>query len=130
EIGIHRFAPATIPFVDRVARVVHAKAAGQGRGPFLVGHLPAIGGEPANVLDAATADRAPLKEGAAREHRMLAPQPNELLYEATQSLVVPVQLPVDPGNLVVLAVGVVVAMLRASQLIAGQQHGYALREQE
>ena len=38
--------------------------------------------------------------------------------------------PVDPADLVVLAVGVVVALLRAIQLVAGQQHGHALREEQ
>src|SRR5207244_3504346 len=39
-------------------------------------------------------------------------------------------LPVDPGELVVLAVAVVVAALGPPQLVAVQQHRRALREQE
>ena len=38
--------------------------------------------------------------------------------------------PVHPGGLVVLAVGVVVAALRAAELVPGEQHGDALREEE
>ena len=37
-------------------------------------------------------------------------------------------LPVEPGDLVVLAIGVVVAVLRAAELVAGQQHRRAVRE--
>ena len=36
--------------------------------------------------------------------------------------------PVQPGNLVVLAIGVVVAALRSSELIAGEQHWSAVSE--
>ena len=41
-----------------------------------------------------------------------------------------VQLPVEPGQLVVLAVGVVVAVLRVAQLVAAAEHRHALREQQ
>src|SRR5882762_5363651 len=39
-------------------------------------------------------------------------------------------MPIDPGNLVVLAVGVIVAALRAREFVAGLQHGYALRKEQ
>src|SRR4051812_2459788 len=39
-------------------------------------------------------------------------------------------VPVDPRDLVVLAVGVVVAVLSATELIAVQQHRNALREEQ
>ena len=41
-----------------------------------------------------------------------------------------VEVPVDPGQLVVLAVGVVVAALRAADLVARHQHRHALRQQQ
>ena len=40
------------------------------------------------------------------------------------------QLPVEPGDLVVLAPGVVVAALGAAHLVAAEQHRHALREQQ
>ena len=40
------------------------------------------------------------------------------------------QRPVEPGELVVLAVGVVVAVLRAADLVAGDEHRHALREEQ
>ena len=40
------------------------------------------------------------------------------------------QRPVEPAELVVLAVGVVVAALRAADLVAGDEHRHALREQQ
>src|SRR5258708_18526439 len=39
-------------------------------------------------------------------------------------------MPIAPGNLVVLAVGVVVAALRAPEFVAGLQHGHALRKEQ
>src|SRR5204862_534976 len=39
-------------------------------------------------------------------------------------------VPIDPAGLVVLAIGVVVAVLRIADLVAGQQQGRALREEK
>ena len=39
-------------------------------------------------------------------------------------------LPVEPGQLRVVAVGIVVAVLGPTQLIAAEQHGHALAEQQ
>ena len=39
-------------------------------------------------------------------------------------------LPVEPGDLVVLAVGVVVALLGPADLVAAEQHRHALREEQ
>ena len=39
-------------------------------------------------------------------------------------------LPVVPGDLVVLAVGVVVAVLGAADLVAAEEHGHALRQEQ
>src|SRR5581483_3858950 len=40
------------------------------------------------------------------------------------------RLPVEPARLVVLAIGVVVAPLRAAELVAGEKHRHALGEKE
>ena len=50
--------------------------------------------------------------------------------EIQQGLPLLVQVPVEPGELVVLAVGVVVALLRAADLVAAQQHRHALGKQQ
>src|SRR5581483_3260573 len=39
-------------------------------------------------------------------------------------------LPVEPGDLTVLAPGVVVALLRAAELVAAEQHRNALRQEQ
>ena len=59
---------------------------------------------------------------------MLAPQRDQPSSEFEQ-LGVGV-LPVEPRDLVVLAPGVVVAALRAPELVAAEQHGDALGEKQ
>ena len=40
------------------------------------------------------------------------------------------QIPIKPANLIILAVGIVVALLRPPQLITAKKHRYALGEHE
>ena len=88
---------------------------------------------PAGVSQAMSAPGAgPGREGAveepaAAEHRVAAAQPGQLLGEGEQVPLAGRAGPVHPGDLVVLAVGVVVAALGAADLVAGQQHRDALR---
>jgi hypothetical protein len=57
---------------------------------------------------------------------LLLPDVGHRADEVEELLLRVVQLPVEPGQLVVLAVGVVVAVLRVAQLVAAQQHRHAL----
>src|SRR3954452_3306662 len=50
--------------------------------------------------------------------------------EAEQGQVLVPQAPVVPGDVVVLAVGVVVPPLAAAHLVAAEQHGYALGQEQ
>src|SRR5262249_61774323 len=76
----------------------------------------AVGGAPRHAAPAAPrlgrADREPAPRG--RQQRPAAV----------------VELPVEPGELVVLAVGVVVAALRAPELVAAAEHRHALRQRQ
>jgi hypothetical protein len=67
---------------------------------------------------------APVQDG------MGAAQRDQLLRELQQVLGVVAQRPVEPGDLVVLAPAVVVAPLRAVDLVAAQQHRRALGEEQ
>ena len=64
------------------------------------------------------ADGAPLEPAAPAEHRVTGSEPGELLAERQQVGVDGV--PVEPRDLVVLAVGVVVAALGPTQLVAAR----------
>ena len=52
------------------------------------------------------------------------------LPEAEQIAVPAHQRPIEPTGLVILAVGVVIALLGAAHLVTGGEHGDAAREQQ
>ena len=60
----------------------------------------------------------------------LAAQPGEVGDRGEQVPALVVEVPVEPGHLVVLAVGVVVAVVRAPDLVAGGDHRDAGRQQQ
>ncbi len=109
----------------------HAEAGGGGE-PVRLGHLPALRGEPGQVR------LPPGNGGAAGEERPLAQdgvaaaQPHDAGGEIAQGAPAGVvqQRPVDPADLVVLAVRVVVAALGAAELVAGGEHRDAGGEQQ
>src|SRR5690606_26713103 len=57
-------------------------------------------------------------------------QGDQAAGEGQQPGAVLIQVPVDPTQLVVLAINVVVTLLGAAEFIAGEQHGGALGEQQ
>src|SRR4051794_33626956 len=83
-----------------------------------------------NILDLRPMDLASLKKATPPENRVVLPQAHETLCVDQQLPGRPVQFPVDPTDLSVLAVGIVVALLRPSHLIASADHGDTLRKQE
>ena len=99
-------------------------------GPLLVRHLRAVGTEPRKVLDRGTADASALEEAAALKDGMVQAETDEVGREVEEPASGGPERPVEPGDLVVLAIGVVVAALRAPDLVAPREHGYALGEEE
>ena len=61
---------------------------------------------------------------------MLALERDQAAREREQGAAPGVEVPVDPRQLVVVAVGVVVAALRAAGLVAREQHRHALRKKQ
>src|SRR3712207_4977372 len=61
---------------------------------------------------------------------MLAAQPDQPAREGELALLVAVELPAEPGEVVVLAPRVVVAVLGARELVAAEQHRHPLRQEE
>ena len=91
--------------------------------PVAIRHLRASGGEPAQFRRFGSGE-----ETAAAEHRVLLAEGDEPAGEVLQ---LSVGLgPVDPGDLVVLAVSVVVALLSSAELVAAQHHRDAERQQQ
>ena len=64
------------------------------------------------------------------QHRDLPPQRGEVGDGGEERAPLLVEVPVQPGHLVVLAVGVVVAAVGATDLVTGGDHRHARREQE
>ena len=75
-------------------------------------------------------DRAALEETLPAEDRVIAAQLDEPGGELGKLLVGLNCVPVDPGQLVVLAVDVVVSLLGAAPLVAVGDHRYALGQQQ
>ena len=71
-------------------------------------------------------DRQAGEEVGAADGGLRPAEGDQRLAEADQVLVLLDQPPVEPGDGVVLAVGVVVALLGAAALVAEQEHGHAL----
>src|SRR5215831_3593013 len=61
---------------------------------------------------------------------MLRSKRDQPTCELQQLLLLVIEVPVEPADLVVLTVGVVVALLRATHLVAAEQHRHALREEQ
>src|SRR5215204_2222335 len=67
---------------------------------------------------------------ASAEHRLLGPDPDQSPHERVEVVIPCWERPVVPAEIVVLAIGVVVAALGAADLIAAEEHWRALRQEE
>jgi len=115
---------AVVGIVGRVGAVeVDRDRVHGGVGPLLLGHGLARAVVPAELGRLGAGEEPP-----AAEDRVLAAQREHPLHVAVQ-VVVRVR-PVEPGDLVVLAVGVVVAVLGAADLVAAEQQRQAERQQQ
>src|SRR6185503_14407059 len=102
---------------DRVAGEAEAETAREAVRPLLVGHLLPVGAEPGEVLDLRALDAAALEEAPPVEDGMGQAEANQPSRELELRLGRTGQRPVDPGQVVVLAVGVVVALLGSPDLV-------------
>jgi hypothetical protein len=116
-----------ILFVDLAAVEEYRECAGVVSGPVLVGHRLAVGSQPANVGDARVGVVS-LQKFAAPERWLGAAQLDQTLGVRAELMVG--VLPVEPGDLVVLAPAVVVAALSAGDLVAADDHRHALGKEQ
>src|SRR5689334_9165490 len=106
--------PALIPFVHELAVEQHAQAAYARLAPLLVAHLVAVRAIPLDIKDLAALDTAALEKLAAVQGGVVVAnldQPARPFEQLALGLAAP---PVDPAQLVILAVAVVVAVLGAA----------------
>src|ERR1700693_5650315 len=88
----------------------------------------AVGCEPDYVLQ--SPDAAALKEVAAAEQPVLFSNRDQAAGELKEALILRFQIPVEPGQLAVLAVGVVVTVLGMAHLVARQEHWNSLGKKQ
>src|SRR4051812_7524836 len=115
----------------RAAIEHHAEALGAPVLPVRLLHLGRFRGEPGHVLHIEVRVVHTGEEAAALQDGMAHADLDQALGELEELAAAVVQLrPVDPGELVVLAVGIVVAVLRVAHLVAGDEHRRALRQEQ
>jgi hypothetical protein len=98
--------------VQGIPKQVDAKASGKGGIPLRIAHLQAVRLEPEEVFDASAPDLTSLKEVAAAKDRVLLADLDHALHEGVQFAVLGSQVPIYPTEVIVLAIGVVVTLLR------------------
>src|SRR5262249_29043248 len=82
------------------------------------------------MLNVLTVNGAPLKERAALKDRLGASQVDHGAHKVGESLLCFCEIPVHPGHVVVLAIGIIVSLLAMAEIITGQEHGHTLRQQQ
>ena len=132
EIVVEDAASVRVGFADGIAVVEDHRRARTRLVPFLLRHVRARRREPLDLAERglAAALCGSLQETSAAHHRVIAAQVNEVAGETQEVVVVLIQIPVDPRELVVLAVRVVVASLGAAQLVSVGDHRHTLGEHE
>src|SRR5207248_892257 len=75
-------------------------------------------------------DTPALKKLRSPEHRMFPAQPNQFFGKAEELLLFLIAIPVEPADLVVLTIGVVIPCLSPPKFITAQDHRRALRHEQ
>src|SRR5581483_10333365 len=104
---------------------VHARIA-----PLLSAHLCAGSVDPGQILDLQLLVIGAGEEAISSQDGILGAQLRQPLHEAGQALTLRCRLPIEPADLIVLTVGIVVPALGAAKLISRQKHGSALGEEQ
>src|SRR5260370_181847 len=99
--------------------------------PFLARRFLAQRSDPGNVFDPSLGKYLTAQKSWTGKDAVTAAEMYQIADEPSQFLVRrPDVLPVEPGNLVVLTIGIVVAALCPPDLIACQQHRHAERQKK
>src|SRR5215469_4523620 len=89
--------------------------------PIVGSRLRTRRGDPGDVFYSAFGEHLSTKKARAREDAMTTPQMYQIANEPSELLVFRSDIfPVEPRDFVVLAIGVIVAALRATDLVAGE----------
>src|SRR5690606_24391270 len=108
----------------------HSQALGVGGLPLLLGHRLTRRRQPADLVHIQLLVIFADQEAAPAQDRIVMAQADQIAGEVHQLTLILIQIPVDPAQLVILTVDVVVALLSAGELVSSQQHGRALGKQQ
>ena len=98
--------------------------------PILRLHLFAGRVQPGGILYAQLFIPSRCQKPALPQDRIPAAQSCHSFYKVDQCLCAIVPSPIDPGNIIVLTIGIVVSPLRAAEFVASQDHWRSLGEQK
>jgi hypothetical protein len=104
--------------VDPPTDQMNAQATRMGCLPRVVGHLSAARRQPCGFRCALAAQRFPMEKATAMKYGLIVIKSDHMANEVEQFLLFGPHFPVQPTQLVVLTVRVVVATLRMPQLVA------------
>src|ERR1700756_1941994 len=89
--------------------------------PILGGGLFARRRDPSDVFHPRFREHLPPQEPGPRENAMTAAEADQIAHESGKALVFGTEMfPVEPGELIIVAIGVIVTMLRAPDLVSPQ----------
>src|SRR5207244_7678981 len=98
----------------------HPETPDNGRIPLLIAHFIAAWIEPHHIYDVTAAHPSAPKEFRTPKDGMGAAKLDQLSCKLEKLILFFVALPIEPADLVVLAIGVIVPLLGSAELIAAQ----------
>jgi hypothetical protein len=113
--------PTLVHIPDEITGKPHPKAAGISSIPRVFRHVPAGGVKPRDILDPLTINRTAQEKLAALKDRLGAPDLQHAAHKVAEGLLLIGQRPMEPRELIILAIRIIVALLRAPHLVTGQQ---------
>src|ERR1700753_2252841 len=105
----------------------HAEALRPAAVPVRWLHRVTVGIDPSNVAYVELFVELAGEETAAAQDRIIPAQLDERLGKGQKLVRLVIEIPGEPGDIVILAIGVVVALLGPAQFVAAEQHRRALR---
>src|SRR5207247_10254022 len=97
--------------IGRIAAQQHAETAHERRCPFCLGHLVTAGSKPHHITNVGAGNAATFQKLRAPKNWMLFSQLDQFSRELKKVILLIVTMPVEPADLVILAISVVVAVL-------------------
>jgi hypothetical protein len=77
-------------------------------------------------FDPGSLGTASRRKSATPQERVIAPEPDQQAEEPEQIGIAFEEIPIEPADLVVLAIGVIVSALAPAGFVSGQNHGYTM----